>query len=189
MDHFLFFGDSITVGQGLARPETERWSARVAAARGVGEINEGRGGRPASALAEFRTVLDGRRDETGITALVLALGANDAREEAADIAVTTARHVAALIDWTREAAPHWNITVCSPYGINRACLQRQEIAALRERNLVAIGAALREMAETRACLYVDFEGVLPLGSLVADGVHPDASGHEALATAFLAQQT
>jgi acyl-CoA thioesterase-1 len=182
----LFFGDSITVGQGLIHPESERWTARVAKAQGCVEINEGKGGRPSSALDEFRVALDKWKGDAGITRLVLALGGNDARDTAPDVAERVARNVGQMIDLARQAAPAWEIVICGPYNINRDQLQKKEIADLREKNLQAIGPALQMLAKAKRCPYVAFYGVIPPGSLTADGVHPDAAGHAALATAFLA---
>ncbi|SDU05265.1 acyl-CoA thioesterase-1 [Verrucomicrobium sp. GAS474] len=181
----LFFGDSITVGQELAAPGIERWSSRVATAFDAVEINEGRGGRPASALDEFRAILAGAKE--GITHLVIALGSNDARENVPAIAAEVAANVATQIGLARAAFPAWKIVVCGPYDIHAAYLERQDIAAYRGRNLEAIGSALRAMAAAEGVPFVDFAGVLPPRSLTHDGVHPDASGHAALASAFLAQ--
>ena len=183
----LYFGDSITVGERLIHPEVERWMARASATLGVLELNEGRGGRPSSALDEFRTILDASSGNPQIVQLVIALGANDARSDAPDVAATTAKNVRQIIEWTRIAAPTWNIVVCSPYNINRAYLERKEIADLRERNLLEIGKALQKVAEKNGCRYVDFLKSLPPESLTEDGVHPNTLGHAALAATFIAK--
>jgi acyl-CoA thioesterase-1 len=181
----LFFGDSITVGEGLPDPGEERWTALVAKAQGRIELNEGKGGRPASALDEFRAVLLAHRKDVEIDRLVLALGGNDARDDALDIARQVARNVGEMIDLARRETPSWDVIICGPYDVNRDYLQRKEIAALRERNLQAIDWSLRALALAEKCEFIHFLGVLPPESLIADGVHPDAGGHSALASAFL----
>jgi lysophospholipase L1-like esterase len=102
------------------------------------------------------------------------------------IAERVSRNDGQMIDLARRAAPGWEIVVCGPYNINRDHLQRKEIADLREKNLQAIGPALKALTKAKGCRFIDFQGVIPPGSLTADGVHPDAAGHAALAAAFLA---
>ena len=182
----LFFGDSITVGEGLLRPEEERWTALVAAARGWTEVNEGRGGRPSSAWDEFCAVFEARKSDPDIDRFVVALGGNDARDAAPDIAVQVARNVGRMIDRVRQEAPAWAIVVGGPYNINRLHLQKKEIADLREKNLLAIEGTVRAMTQAKGCPFVPFLGAIPPEALTADGVHPDAAGHLALAFIFLA---
>jgi len=182
----LFFGDSITVGEGLSRPEEERWTALVSVAQAWAEVNEGKGGRPSSAWDEFCAVFDARKSDPDINRFVVALGGNDARDPAPDIAAQVARNVGRMIDHARQEAPAWAILVGGPYNINRLHLQKKEIADLREKNLLAIEATLRALARAKRCPFVPFLGAIPPGSLTADGVHPDTAGHRALASIFLA---
>ena len=181
----LFFGDSNTVGEGLSDAPVERWASRVARAQDHVEINEGQGGRPASALADFERALAAHKSDAMIVRLVIALGGNDARDDAPDIAAQVKTNVGRMIHLAGQEKPAWKIVICSPSNINREHLQRKEIADLREKNLLAIRSALRELAGDKGCPFVDFLGVLPPTSLTADGVHPDAAGHAALAAAFL----
>jgi len=185
----LFFGDSITVGEGLLHPNEERWTALVARAQACAEINEGKGGRPASALEEFRAALKTHRTDAAINRLVIALGGNDARSPEPDIAAQVARNVGEMVDLTRATAPSWAVIICGPYNINRAHLQNKAIADLRKMNLVAINSALRTLAEAKGCPYVKYLGVVPSETLTSDGVHPAAPGHAAIGAAFLAARS
>ncbi|PAW75802.1 MAG: hypothetical protein B9S32_17230 [Verrucomicrobia bacterium Tous-C9LFEB] len=176
----LFFGDSITWGQGLAHSEKERWSARLSSRSGFVEVNEGKPGRPASALDEFDVALDRHHLDQDIHWLFLALGANDARDTGMDCVENTVAHIASLIARTQKKAPQWKIVLCSPYNIAKSHLERQEIAESRERNLLAMRAAYRALAEREGVGFIDFYGSIPSDSLRADGVHPNAEGHLAI---------
>jgi len=181
----LFLGDSITVGEGLHHPETERWTALVSKANGWVEINAGKGGRPSSAMAEIKAIIEHHQADPGITRLVIALGANDARNPSPDIAEQVVHNLGQTIDLAHAAAPGWAIILCSVYNINRDHLANKAIADVRERNLKAINAAVQKLATDRHLPFVEYLGVLPPDSLTADGVHPDAAGHAALAKIFL----
>jgi lysophospholipase L1-like esterase len=182
----LYFGDSITIGEGLLGPSEERWTALVAKAQGRAEVNEGKGGRPASALDDFHAVFSVHRKDIEIDRLVLALGGNDSRDDAPNIAEQVARNVGEMIDWSRRETPSWEVIICGPYNVNREYLQRKDISDLRERNLRAIDGSLRALAQSKKCVFIPFLNVLPPESLIGDGVHPAASGHSALAATFLA---
>ena len=153
---------------------------------GATEINEGKGGRPSSALDEFRAVLENHRVEPEIDRFVVALGGNDARSPEPGIAAQVARNVGEMIDLVRSGATAWKIIVCGPCNINRAHLQNKAIADLREKNLLEIDSALQALADRKECPFVKFLGVIPHESLSVDGVHPGATGHVALAATFLA---
>ena len=181
----LFIGDSITLGQGTHQPGTERWTALVSKASGWVEINEGKGGRPSSAMAEIKAIIEKHKSDSGITRLVIALGANDSREPSPDIAEQVAHNLAETIDLAHAAAPGWQITLCGPYNVNREHLANKEVAQYRERNLVAIDAAVKKLAADRHLPFVEYLGVIPPTSLTVDGVHPDAAGYAAVAKTFL----
>jgi acyl-CoA thioesterase-1 len=182
----LFFGDSNTLGEGLLDPHIDRWTARVARAGGHVELNEGKGGRPSSALEDFCSVLETWKNDTEVSCLAIALGGNDARDAAPDVGEKVARNVGLMIDLARRDAPTWEIVLCGPCNISRDHLEKKDIADLREKNLLMIRAALRALSGIKGCLFVDFLGIVPTSSLTADGVHPDAAGHMALACHFLA---
>ena len=181
----LFIGDSITLGQGAHHPETERWTALVSKAQGWVEINEGKGGRPSSAMAEIKAIIEKRKSDPGITRLVIALGANDSRDPSPNIAEQVVHHLGETIDLAHAVAPGWQIILCGPYNVNREHLANKEVAQYREQNLTAIDAAVKKLAADRHLPFVEYLGVIPPGSLTVDGVHPDPAGYAAVAKIFL----
>jgi len=179
----LFFGDSITAGQGVT--PAERWTSLVAA-RSHGaftELNEGKGGRPTSAIDEFSAAVEKYREDPAVAVLVIALGANDARDTSPDCVAQATGNLAKMIAIARERAPRWRIAVCTPYNINLAALgPTHAIGPLRERNLIGMRQAFQVLALKERCSVIDLYGVIPPASQTHDGVHPDPAGHAAIAT-------
>ena len=178
----IVFGDSITEGKtppGL-KPE-ERWIERVQAASG-GKwvcVNEGKGGRPASAVNDLEPAVKRSPDAD---VLMIALGTNDSRDYAAGSTERFAATMTKLIDIARAANPKLQIILCAPYNINMDGLKHgQDMGAKRVENIIAFGKAIEKLSAEKKCGFINFYGVIPPGSLTTDGVHPDAAGHAAIA--------
>ncbi|HEX4083996.1 MAG TPA: SGNH/GDSL hydrolase family protein [Chthoniobacteraceae bacterium] len=178
----LFFGDSITKGQGVTADQ--RWTALVAAhSHGAFvEVNEGKPGRPAAAVGEFSKMLEEYPANSGISVLVIALGTNDSRDTSPNCVRKTAAYLSKMVTMARTREPGWKIVICAPYNINKDALKKsRSIGPIRERNLIGMGKAFKELASREGCGFIDFYGVIPPASLTVDGVHPDAAGHAAIA--------
>jgi len=178
----LFFGDSITKGKGV--PPDQRWTA-LAAAQSHGafvEINEGKFGRPAAAVNEFSKAVEKYKGDSAIAVLVIALGTNDSRDKAPNCVEKTTNSIAKEIGIARAQAPQWRIVICAPYNINTDALKESHaIGPMREQNLIGMSKAFKDLAARESCGFIDFYGVIPPSSLIVDGVHPDATGHAAIA--------
>jgi acyl-CoA thioesterase-1 len=178
----LFFGDSITKGKGV--PADQRWTSLVAAHSNgnLAEINEGKGGRPASAVGEFARAVEKYSSDPEISVLVIALGTNDARDTSPDCVVKTTNYIAQMITLARAKAPQWRVVICAPYNINKDALKEShDIGPTREQNLIGMETAFKDLAARENCGFIDLYGLIPLSSLTVDGVHPDAAGHAAIA--------
>ena len=184
----LCFGDSITEGKTpKSLMPADRWTARVGVllAGRVTCVNEGKGGRAASAVGEFAGALQ-RTPKPDL--LIVALGTNDSRDdmkEGAALAARVTKNIAEICAAARAANPAIRILVCAPYNINPEALKNAATAPQREANLKAIGAALAKWAQTEAqtsrVAFANLYGVLPAESLTSDGVHPDKTGQDAIA--------
>jgi len=178
----IVFGDSITEGKtpAVLKP-AERWIERVQASSG-GKwvcVNEGKGGRPASAVNELAPALKRSPDAS---VLVIALGTNDSRDYPAGSVERLSANMTKLIEIARTANPKLQIILCAPYNINIDGLKHdQDKSARRVENLVAFGKAIEKLSAEKKCGFINFYGVIPPGSLTTDGVHPDAAGHAAIA--------
>ena len=184
----LCFGDSITEGRTpRSLVPADRWTARVGVllAGRVICVNEGKGGRSASAIGEFAGALQ-RTPTPDI--LIVALGTNDSRDdmkEGATLADRVTKNIAEICVAARTANPAIRILVCAPYNINEGALKNAATGPQRVANLKAIGAALERWArlegQSGRVAFADLYGVLPAESLTTDGVHPSAAGQEAIA--------
>jgi acyl-CoA thioesterase I len=179
------FGDSITEGKTPASlKKEERWVDLLQQRTGAGVsfVNEGKGGRPASALNEFREML---QRHAKIDVLVISLGTNDSRDTAVNASEKFAKNLATMVDEARKKNRNMLIVFCAPYNISVASLKKnQELGPVREKNLVAFGAAVKAVSEKDRNPFVDLYGVLPEESLASDGVHPDKTGHAKIADAI-----
>lgn len=185
--HVLYFGDSITAGSELPadRRLIDRWPAQVMAlSQGrLVEWNEGLGGRPTDAEADFAAAL---ARHPAPDALVLALGTNDSRDLSADMAPKAVAHLRRMIAAARAAHPAIKILLAGPPNIALEHLgPTKPIGPQRAANLRALNAAFARLARESHCRFVSFYGVVPPASLAKDGVHPDAAGNRALAAVAL----
>jgi len=181
----LCFGDSITHGKQPAGMKVgDCWVDRLETlSKGRFDcINEGRGGRPANSVGEFKAALE-RNPRFDV--LILALGANDARDDGKEGAKLPARvkgNLAEMIALARAAQPNAKILLTGQYNINIAGLKKNaDLGPQRDANLRAIVAQVEVLAQEQKTLFVNLYGVVPAETMTADGVHPDAAGHERIA--------
>jgi len=144
-------------------------------------INEGRGGRPTDSVAEFRDAL--QRHGAHFDLLVIALGANDARDISGHCVPNALRNLREMVRLAREARPGLPILLAGPPNIRKGALgPTRPIGDQRDQNLRDLTAAYEPLARELACDFVPLYGVLPPESLAVDGVHPDARGNAPLAS-------
>ncbi|EIQ01544.1 lysophospholipase L1-like esterase [Opitutaceae bacterium TAV1] len=185
----LVFGDSITQGQSLATSNPgamwlNRINASPAAAGKLRLVNEGKGGRPTDSLGEFDTVLARHRH---IDALVIALGANDARDTSGNCVPNAVANLTRMVERARavygDALP---VLIVAPTNINKFALgPSKPIANEREANINALETAYRKLAGKLDASFASLNNLIAPESLTADGVHPDAAGHAAIAQKLL----
>lgn len=181
----ICFGDSITQGTNpAALKQEQRWVEilQQRAGAGVKVVNEGKGGRPASALKEFREML-GRYPS--IEVLIIALGTNDSRNTAADAGEQYAKNLAVMVEEARKKNATMQIVLCAPYNLRPDALKKNaELGPVRVKNLEGFGVSAKALSEKEKTAFVNLYGVLPNESLTTDGVHPGATGHAAIADAL-----
>ncbi|WP_218280906.1 SGNH/GDSL hydrolase family protein [Verrucomicrobium spinosum] len=99
----IAYGDSITQGGALSAEEKNRLWVTLVEAQSGGKlklINEGKGGRPTKSLPEFEAMLT---RQTKADALIIALGANDARLDIKETCVPNAvANVTKMIELARK---------------------------------------------------------------------------------------
>lgn len=175
----LCFGDSITAGkQPASLKPGDCWVDRLQTlSKGAFHcINEGKGGRPANSVEEFKAAL---KRNPGFDVLILALGTNDARDDGKEgekLPSRVKKNLGEMVALARAAQPNATILLAGPYNINPAALKKDQ--PQRDANLRAIAPQVEGLAQEQKTLFVNLYGVVPLESLLTDGVHPDAAGHE-----------
>jgi acyl-CoA thioesterase-1 len=178
----ICFGDSITEGKTpTSLKNGERWIELVEKKSGGKFVcfNEGKGGRPASAVADLEPALKRHADAN---VLLIALGTNDSRDYSKDAVQELRKHIAILTCLVRDRYPKLKVVVCAPYNINIDGLKNnKDKGPQRRENLIAFGKAIQDLAAQDKLGFIDFYGVIPEASLTIDGVHPDAVGHAAIA--------
>lgn len=179
----ILFGDSITAGSAL--PKEERgllWVAQVQEQTDgdLTLINEGKGGRPTNSLPEFAAMLS---RHPHADAMVIALGTNDSRDITPQCVPKAVANVKVMIEKARAAyGAKLPVLLVGPSNINKAALgPTKPIANEREAKLRELGAAFEKLASDMRCSFVSLFGVVPVSSLLKDGVHPDGSGNTAIA--------
>jgi acyl-CoA thioesterase-1 len=184
----LVFGDSITKGSGAPSP-AESWLARVNASPAANAklflLNEGKGGRPATDTDGFADAL---ARHNRVDALVLALGANDARDVSGACVPNATAALRKMIAAARaKFGANLPILLIAPPNINPAALapEKRPTASQRAANLAALEPALRDLAASEKTAFASLLDLLPPETLAADGVHPDASGHALIAGTLL----
>jgi len=181
----VVYGDSITLGNALPAGERARVWVRRVGQLSDGRLsmrNEGKGGRRTHSLDEFDAML---KRQPRADVLVLALGTNDSYDASGPMVSRATANLRAMIERARRA---WGsglaVVIVGPPQLRVD--RRPPRAATEAHNgrLQALGAAFAELARQTGSRFVSLYGVPPEASL-ADGVHPDASGNEAIAQAML----
>jgi len=183
----LIFGDSITAGNELPPEERDQaWPILLERQSGgrLRLVNEGKGGRPTSALDEFEAVLvrHGAPD-----LLVLALGMNDSRNVSEDCVPTASANLRTMIVRSRRA---WGeglpVLLVGPSNVNEDTLiATKSIATERQANLRDLNESFERLAEETACSFLSLFGRIDSRHLLRDGVHPDREGNHHLASILL----
>jgi len=185
----LCFGDSITAGSAMKPADRPRlWVDQVqAASHGRLElINEGKGGRPTDSLGEFGQALV---RYPKIDQLVLALGANDARNIKDDCVPLAVKNITAMVQRARATyGATLPILIVGPTNINKEKLgPTKPIGPQREQKLKDLNAAFEKLAKELNCTFVSLYGVVPPEAMSVDGVHPDAAGNEPITRTVLSK--
>ncbi len=180
----LFFGDSICEGANVPNGKAaDAWPALFAAAHknDCDVVNLSKGGRPTASVPEFREAL---AKAGACDAVVIALGANDARDLSKDMVQKACANIRQMFQLAREAGIPRLILV-GPYNINPEKLEASyPIRNERKRNLELLNEAYNQLAQEQKAEFVELYGLIPLECLVKDGVHPDKAGNVPLANAF-----
>jgi acyl-CoA thioesterase I len=179
----VVFGDSITEGGTLPKDQRDQMWLRVVERESKGRlkmVNEGKGGRPTKSLPEFEAML-ARQPRADV--LVIALGTNDSRDITGECVPKAVANIRMMIERARKAyAADTLILLVGPPNIHKAALgPTKPIGEQRETKLRELGDAFAALAKELGCEFVSLFGVIPETSLTKDGVHPDASGHAAIA--------
>lgn len=184
----IVFGDSLTQGGALPKDQQDKAWLRVVERESKGRlrmINEGKGGRATG---------DGKNEFDRITAkhprcdvMVIALGTNDSRDlkpSSVDKAAANVRH---MIERARQCyGPALDVLLLAPPNLNKdALVATKPIAAEREAQLKALGAAFQKLAAEKNCRFLSLYGTVPEEAMTKDGVHPDAAGNAAMAQKIL----
>lgn len=176
----IAYGDSLTEGKSGG---DQAWVKIVERESGgkLKVINEGKGGRATG---------DGKHDFDPMTArqpradmVLIALGTNDSRDLKVDSVKKAASNVSYMIDRARQCyGPSVKLLLVGPPNINKTALvATKPIANEREAQLKALGAAFEALAKEKQCDFVSLFGTVPEETMLKDGVHPDATGHSAIA--------
>lgn len=184
----IAYGDSITQGGALGAAEKGKLWVTLVEAQSGGKlklVNEGKGGRPTKSLPEFEAMLT---RQPKADALIIALGANDARLDIKETCVPNAvANVTKMIELARKAyGAKLPILLVGPTNIRKDALgPSKPIANEREAKVKELGEGFEKLAKEQGCAFVNLYGVVPDASLAKDGVHPDGAGNEAMAKVLL----
>jgi acyl-CoA thioesterase-1 len=184
----LCFGDSLTEGKSMLPEEQPRVWPNLVEQNSGGKfrpLNEGKGGRPTDSLGEFHAVLEKHRGAYDL--LVIALGGNDARDVSGQCVPNAVTNLREMVRLARTERPGLPILLAGPANIRKDALgPTRPIANERDQNLRDLTAAYEPLARELSCDFVALYGAIPLESLAADGVHPDAKGNEPIAARMYA---
>jgi lysophospholipase L1-like esterase/ribosomal protein L21E len=183
----VVFGDSITAGSQLPDGEKPRLWVRQVEEKSNGQmqlVNCGKGGRPTASISEFEKMLT---EQPRIDLLVLALGANDARDITDGCVPKAVQNLDTMITLARKKhGPSLPIVLVGPTNIRKEALgPTRPIADQREAKVRELNAAFAELAKKRQLPFISLNGVVPSASLSRDGVHPDAAGNDAITRTLL----
>ncbi len=149
-------------------------------------INEGKGGRPTAAVADFVAML---KRQPRADVLVIALGTNDSRDISDQCVPKAIRNLESMVLKAREFyGDNLAILLVAPPNIRKDALgPTRPIADQREARLQELGYAYKTLAEKLKCDFVSLYGVVPKSTLARDGVHPSGPGNQPIAEAVLAK--
>lgn len=180
----LVFGDSICAGSDMPdRTPADAWPHVWERLPGATwrVVNHSRGGRPTDSVAEFATALARAETDGPYAGLMLALGANDARDLTPGMVDRAVANLGTMVDLAQQAGIA-RITIIGPYNLNREALgATYPIRHERDANLRALEAAYVLFTVTRGLSFIAMYGVIPEQHLTKDGVHPDAAGNVLIA--------
>lgn len=182
----VVFGDSIATGNALPKSERDHaWVLRVEQLS-LGRlymVNEGKPGRRTSSVDEFAEMLARR---SHIDALVIALGTNDSSELTETAVGAATDHLRAMIELARARRARLPVLVVAPPDLRPDRLRAgKEIGQRRVAQISALTAAFEHLSVEMGCAFASLHSVVPKSSLVADGMHPDSAGNEAIAQYLL----
>lgn len=203
MKTVMCFGDSITWGQDPATrermPYGTRWPGALQRAMGdrVRVIEE--------ALCDRTTIwddpyVDGRNGKTmlaplleshaPVDLLVIMLGTNDLQRHFSKSAAEVALGLATLADLAQRSGCGPNggapeILLIAPHAFGALAPMEQLYFAGKEGDAAGLGDAVRIVAETCGCHFLDASGVVTASA--ADGIHLDPEDHKKLAAAVQAR--
>lgn len=181
----LAWGDSLTAGCDLPAGERGRdWPATLARWSGgrLAVANHGRGGRPSGDRAGLAEALA----EGAWDAVVVLLGANDAREIDGGAPERVAANLRLLAEQVRAAAPRAALVLAAPPNVAPESLgPSRAIGPQRQDNLRRMEAPIRALAAALGAGFVPLFGRIPPARLARDGVHPDGAGTDIIARALL----
>jgi acyl-CoA thioesterase I len=185
----IVFGDSITEGNALPKEErSQAWMNQVEI-QSKGKlvmINEGKGGRPTAAVADFGAML---KRQPRADVLVIALGTNDSRDISDQCVPKAIKNLESMVSKARGSyGENLAILLVAPPNIRKDALgPTRPIANQREARLQELGSAYATLAENLKCDFVSLYGVVPESTLARDGVHPSGPGNQPIAEAILAK--
>ncbi len=186
-DTYMAFGDSITDGAGSSDETGYRSRLQSALRARFGRglvINEGRPGADsrggaraaAAALARHRPAVT-----------LILFGTNDWRDDPEDPPLPAAT-VNSLRKIVREAKARHSRPLLATIPPSNTAFDAN-VPAARNEWVTRTNARIRELARQEAVALVDIHAALlaagPLGTLFADGVHPNDAGYAVIARAFL----
>lgn len=179
----VVFGDSITEGSALPAKDRDKLWLRVIERDTQGVIkmvNEGKGGRPTASRPDFDVMLT---RQPRVDFLIIALGANDARDITAPCVPKAVANVRYMIERARKKyGSTLPVLLVGPTNINKDALgPTKPIANEREAKVRELGDAFAKLAKETNCDFVSLFGAVPKASLTKDGVHPDVAGNAAIA--------
>ena len=176
----IAFGDSLTEGKSGG---AQAW-VKVVERKSGGKlvmINEGKGGRATGdGKWDFEKMTQRQPRADGV---IIALGTNDSRDLKPESIAKATENVRAMVDRARQCYGPWlKVLIVGPPNLNKSALvATKPIANEREAQLKALGKAFEALAKEINCDFVSLFGVIPENTMTKDGVHPDATGHAAMA--------
>lgn len=186
----LCIGDCVTLGEWWEEDigYGTRWVDLLAErSPSLHAINAGRDGLETRHVWYLREML---RTHPHVDTVILSLGVNDLRgtNRVDGARVSRARsNMAEMIDEVRKVKPEANILLASPVGIAPEHLSRrwqdEQFGLHTLRMLEMMAASYEALAREKGVVFVDLTHTVPTAHL-PDGVHPDQTGHAAIARTF-----